>query len=211
MVSAPAIVSAATMPIASAACASMSFAVTSPIAKMCGTLVRHRPSMPPAAPDDVLFCRRSYAGCWSLRRRLSIGQAGESGIYRAPTPPRRPFPAAQRCDTVVVAYDEELANRIRDIVQDELGLTEKRMFGGLAFLINGNMAVSASGQGGMLLRVDPTDTPSLVERPEASRFEMRGREMDGWLRIDPTGLATKRQLNSWVSLGVSYARSLPAK
>ena len=110
-----------------------------------------------------------------------------------------------------MAYDEDLANRIRDIVQDEPGLTEKRMFGGLAFLINGNMAVSASGQGGMLLRVDPGDTPTLVQQPEASRFEMRGREMDGWLRIDPTGLATERQLKSWVSRGVSYARSLPAK
>ncbi|HZO69826.1 MAG TPA: TfoX/Sxy family protein [Kribbellaceae bacterium] len=76
-----------------------------------------------------------------------------------------------------MAYDEDLANRIREIVQDEPGLTQKRMFGGLAFLINGNMAVSASGQGGLLLRVDPTDTPTLVERPEASRFEMRGREM----------------------------------
>jgi hypothetical protein len=110
-----------------------------------------------------------------------------------------------------VAYDEDLANRIRDIVQDESGLTEKRMFGGLAFLINGKMAVSASGQGGMLLRVDPGDTPTLIERPEASRFEMRGREMDGWLRIDMTGLVTKRQLRSWVSRGISYARSLPAK
>jgi TfoX/Sxy family transcriptional regulator of competence genes len=110
-----------------------------------------------------------------------------------------------------VAYDEDLANRIREIVQDERGLTEKRMFGGLAFLINGNMAVSASGQGGMLLRVDPTDTPTLTERPEASRFEMRGWEMDGWLRIDSTGLATKDQLKSWVARGVRHARSLPAK
>jgi hypothetical protein len=110
-----------------------------------------------------------------------------------------------------MAYDEELAERIRGIVAGEAGLAEKRMFGGLAFLINGNMAVSASGQGGMLLRVDPTDTPTLVQRPEATRFEMRGREMDGWLRIDPTGLATKRQLKLWVSRGVSHARSLPAK
>jgi len=123
----------------------------------------------------------------------------------------RPLSAARRCDTVVVAYDEDLANRIRELVQEEPGLTEKRMFGGLAFMVNGNMAVSASGQGGMLLRVDPTDTPALVQRPEASRFEMRGREMDGWLRIDAAGLATKRQLKSWVSRGVSYARSLPAK
>lgn len=110
-----------------------------------------------------------------------------------------------------MAYDEDLANSIREIVQGEPGLTEKRMFGGLAFLINGNMAVSASGQGGMLLRVDPADTPTLIGRPEASRFEMRGREMDGWLRIDATELATKRQLESWVARGVRYARSLPAK
>jgi hypothetical protein len=115
------------------------------------------------------------------------------------------------CDTVFVAYDEHLADRIRDIVHGEPGLTEQRMFGGLAFLINGNMAVSASGQGGILLRVDPADTSTLAERPEAGRFVMRGRDMNGWLRIDPTGLATKRQLKSWVSRGVSYARSLPAK
>jgi len=110
-----------------------------------------------------------------------------------------------------VAYDEILADRIREIVESEPGLTEKRMFGGLAFLINGNMAVSASGQGGMLLRCNPADTESLVERPEASPFVMRGRAMDGWLRVDPAGLTTKRQLKSWVSRGVSYARSLPAK
>ena len=110
-----------------------------------------------------------------------------------------------------MAYDEKLADRIRDIVHDEPGLTEKRMFGGLAFMINGNMAVSASGQGGMLLRVDPADSSTLVERPEASRFAMRGREMDGWLRVDPASLTTKRQLNAWVSRGVRYARSLPAK
>jgi hypothetical protein len=158
----------------------------------------------------VLICRRSCADCWS------VGGVGASGkpVTRHMPPLRRagrPFLAAQRCETVVVAYDEDLANRIRAIVQDEPGLTEKRMFGGLAFLINGNMAVSASGQGGMLLRVDPTDTATLLQRPEASRFEMRGREMDGWLRIDSTELVTKRQLKSWVSRGVSYARSLPAK
>ena len=115
------------------------------------------------------------------------------------------------CETVVMAYDEDLADRIREIVQDEAGLTERRMFGGLAFLINGNMAVSASAQGGLLLRVDPADTPALVQQPEAARFEMRGREMDGWLRVDPTGLATKSQLESWVSRSVGYARTLPAK
>jgi TfoX/Sxy family transcriptional regulator of competence genes len=110
-----------------------------------------------------------------------------------------------------VAYDEDLANRIRELTSTERGVEEKRMFGGLAFLINGNMAVSASGQGGLLLRVDPADTPTLVQSPEASRYEMRGREMNGWLRIDPTGLATTHQLKSWVVRGVSYARTLPAK
>lgn len=110
-----------------------------------------------------------------------------------------------------MAYDEELAHRIREIVQGEPGLTEKRMFGGLGFMINGNMAVAASSQGGLLLRVDPADTPALVSQPAAARFEMRGREMDGWLRIDPSGLDTDDQLSSWVSHGVTHARSLPAK
>ena len=111
----------------------------------------------------------------------------------------------------MVAYDEDLADRIREIVQDEPGLTERRMFGGLAFLINGNMAVSASSRGGLLLRVDPADTPALVEHAEASRFEMRGREMDGWLHVDVTGQTTEAQLSAWLSRGVRYARSLPPK
>jgi TfoX/Sxy family transcriptional regulator of competence genes len=111
-----------------------------------------------------------------------------------------------------VAYDEELAERIRELVGGEDGLTEKRMFGGLAFLINGNMAVSASGQGGILLRVDPVQTDTLVSSsPHAERFVMRGRAMDGWLRIDPEGARTKRELERWVGLGVAYARSLPSK
>jgi TfoX/Sxy family transcriptional regulator of competence genes len=110
-----------------------------------------------------------------------------------------------------VAYDEELANRIRELISDERGLTEKRMFGGLAFLINGNMSVSASGQGGLLLRVDPAETDALVTKPHARRFEMRGREMDGWLRVDPEGLRTKRELEAWVKRGVAYARLLPSK
>ena len=110
-----------------------------------------------------------------------------------------------------MAYDEELAERVREIVQGEPGLTEKRMFGGLAFLINGNMAVSASSQGGLLLRVDPAETAALTGKPGASRFVMRGREMDGWLRIDGDGLTTGDGLESWVSIGVRYARSLPAK
>ena len=111
-----------------------------------------------------------------------------------------------------MAYDEELADRIREVVQGEPGLTEKRMFGGLAFLVGGNMAVSASGQGGLLLRVDPaqTDEPGRRE-PHVRRFEMRGREMDGWLRVDPAAVGAEDDLRGWVSRGVAYARSLPAK
>ena len=108
-------------------------------------------------------------------------------------------------------YDEDLANRIRELVLTEHGVTEKRMFGGLAFLIDGNMSVSASGQGGLLLRVDPAETDKLVSKPHAHPFEMRGRVMQGWLRVDPDGLRTKRQLERWVTRGIAYARSLPSK
>ena len=110
-----------------------------------------------------------------------------------------------------MAYDEDLANRIRELVADEAGLTEKAMFGGLAFLIGGNMAVAASGQGGLMVRVDPDETEELVAKPHARPFEMRGREMQGWLRVDDEGVRTKRQLEPWVRRGVAYARSLPAK
>jgi TfoX/Sxy family transcriptional regulator of competence genes len=110
-----------------------------------------------------------------------------------------------------VPYDEDLANRIRELVLTEQGVTEKRMFGGLAFLIDGNMSVSASGQGGLLLRVDPAETDKLVSKPHAHPFEMRGRVMQGWLRVDPDGLRTKRQLERWVTRGIAYARSLPSK
>jgi hypothetical protein len=110
-----------------------------------------------------------------------------------------------------VAYDEELAARIRELVEDEPGLTEQRMFGGLAFLINGNMSVSASGQGGLLLRVDPDETEALTAEQHAQRFEMRGRAMDGWLRVEAEGVRTQPELERWVSRGVSYARSLPPK
>ena len=110
-----------------------------------------------------------------------------------------------------MAYDEALADRIRDLVASEPGVTEQRMFGGLAFLINGNMSVSASGQGGLLLRVDPDQTDALLAEPHAEPFEMRGRSMRGWLRVDPEGLGTKRELERWVARGVAYARSLPGK
>jgi TfoX/Sxy family transcriptional regulator of competence genes len=110
-----------------------------------------------------------------------------------------------------VAYDEHLADRIRELLAGEDGVVEMRMFGGLAFLIGGNMAVSVSGQGGLLLRCDPGETDALLAKPHASRFAMRGRPMDGWLRVEPEGLASKRQLGQWVARGVAYARTLPPK
>ena len=110
-----------------------------------------------------------------------------------------------------MAYDEELAERIREVVQAEPGLCEKRMFGGLAFLVRGNMAVGASGQGGLLLRIDPADAESLVSHEHVRRFEMRGREMDGWLRVDAEALGTDDELVQWVGYGLTYARSLAPK
>jgi hypothetical protein len=110
-----------------------------------------------------------------------------------------------------VAFDEDLADRVRSVVAHERGLSEQRMFGGLAFLIDGNMAVSASGQGGLMVRVDPEETDRLARGVHVRRFEMRGREMDGWLRVDVEGVRTKRQLETWVARGVRYARSLPPK
>jgi hypothetical protein len=110
-----------------------------------------------------------------------------------------------------MAYDEELAGRIRALLAEEPGLTEKKMFGGLAFLVGGNMAVAASGQGGLMVRCDPEQTDALLERPHARTFEMRGREMQGWLRVDDEGVSTERELEPWVRVGVGYARSLPPK
>ena len=110
-----------------------------------------------------------------------------------------------------MAYDEALADRIRTLLAGEPGVTEKKMFGGLAFLIGGNMSVSASGQGGLLLRCDPEETDALVAEPHVGRFEMRGRAMDGWLRVEPEGLESDADLERWVNVGVGYARSLPPK
>jgi TfoX/Sxy family transcriptional regulator of competence genes len=110
-----------------------------------------------------------------------------------------------------MAYDQDLANRIRELIANEPGVTEKAMFGGLAFLIHGNMSVSASGQGGLLLHVDPGETDTLLEEAHAHPFEMRGRSMQGWLRVDSDGLESHEELERWVALGVAHARSLPAK
>ena len=110
-----------------------------------------------------------------------------------------------------MAYDEDLADRIRELLMGESELTEKKMFGGLSFLVRGNMAVAASGQGGVMVRVDPAKSDTLVATTSARLVEMRGRPMQGWLRVDPDHLRTKRQLAKWVELGRTYARSLPAK
>ena len=110
-----------------------------------------------------------------------------------------------------MAYDEKLAARIRELVSGERGVTEKKMFGGLAFLVGGHMAVAASGRGGMMVRVDPGESDALVAKTKARVVEMRGREMPGWLRVDTDDVKTKRQLETWVARGVGYARSLPPK
>ncbi len=110
-----------------------------------------------------------------------------------------------------MAYDEQLADRIRELIAGERRVTEQRMFGGLAFLIGGNMAIAASGQGGVLVRVDSEKADGLVDRTAATAAVMRGRPMRGWLRVAPEHVRTKRQLKKWVELGATYARSLPVK
>jgi len=108
-----------------------------------------------------------------------------------------------------MAYDKDLADRVRAAIGKQDGVTERRMFGGLAFLVNGRMAVSPSGQGGLLLRVDPGETDSAVREAGVFRFEMRGRQMDGWVRVDPSATASDQELARWVQVGVGYAASLP--
>ena len=110
-----------------------------------------------------------------------------------------------------MAYDEELAGRIRALIGDEPAVTEQRMFGGLAFLIGGNMAIAASGQGGILVRADPHESDALVAASTARPMEMRGREMRGWLRVEADDVGTDAELSKWVDVGSAYARSLPVK
>ncbi len=110
-----------------------------------------------------------------------------------------------------MAYDVDLADRVREALGAEAGVTEKRMFGGLAFLVHGHLAVSASSRGGLLLRIDPAEADTLLREPHVRRFEMRGREMAGWLHVDATAVETDDELRRWVDHGVGYARSLPPK
>jgi hypothetical protein len=110
-----------------------------------------------------------------------------------------------------MAYDEDLAHRLRELLAGERGVTEKKMFGGLAFLVHGNMCVSASGRGGLLARVDPATTEKELARPHVSLMEMGGRSMDGWLRVAPEGITTTRQLRAWVTKSLGYVQTLPRK
>jgi TfoX/Sxy family transcriptional regulator of competence genes len=110
-----------------------------------------------------------------------------------------------------VAYDEHLADRVRKLIGNDPGLTEKKMFGGLAFLIGGNIAVGVSGQGGLLVRVDPQESDELVASTRAYPMEMRGRQMQGWLRVDSDNVQDDGELAPWVERGMAYARSLPPK
>ena len=110
-----------------------------------------------------------------------------------------------------MAYDEDLAARIRALIGAEAALAEKKMFGGLAFLIDGNMAIGASGQGGILVRVDPEESERLVATTSARPMEMRGRQMQGWLSVDTEDVGSDPELARWVELGAAYPRSLPAK
>ncbi len=110
-----------------------------------------------------------------------------------------------------MVYDTDLADRIRDLLEPERGLTEKKMFGGLAFMIDGNMTVSVSGRGGLMLRVNPQDLTEHLQEPHADTFEMRGRVMSGWLRVEPAGVQTDEDLERWVAVGVDFARSLGPK
>ena len=110
-----------------------------------------------------------------------------------------------------MAYDEDLANRLRELLAGEDAITEKKMFGGLAFLLQGNMCVSASGQGGLLARIDPDDTDAALARPHVSLMEMGKRTMAGWIRVAPEGVRTKRDLAPWVKRSVAYARTLLLK
>jgi TfoX/Sxy family transcriptional regulator of competence genes len=110
-----------------------------------------------------------------------------------------------------MAYDEDLANRLRELLAGETCVTEKKMFGGLGFLVQGNMSVSASRGGGLLARIDPADNEACVARPHVTAMEMGGRKMDGWINVAPEGLTTNRELAAWVKRSLAYVKTLPPK
>jgi TfoX/Sxy family transcriptional regulator of competence genes len=136
---------------------------------------------------------------------------GRSGQVVIMPSPLTTFSSPARRSIQCMAYDERLAGRIRALLDGEAGVTEKRMFGGLAFLVGGNMAVAASGQGGLLVRADPATSDHLLTSTGVHPMEMRGRQMQNWLRVDDDAVRTKRQLEKWVRIGAGYAGSLPPK
>ncbi len=110
-----------------------------------------------------------------------------------------------------MAYDEDLAERVRELMAMTAGVDEKRMFGGLAFLVHGHMAVCVSGAGGLMVRVPAEDTAALLTRAHVEPMIMAGRETRGWVRVAAAGVTTTRQLQPWVTRGAEYASSLPPK
>jgi len=110
-----------------------------------------------------------------------------------------------------MAHDEDLANRLRELLAGEDAITEKRMFGGLAFLVHGHICVSASHTGGLLVRVDPGESDAALARAHVTPMEMRGRTMEGWLRVAPEGLKSKRELAAWVGRALAFVKTLPPK
>jgi TfoX/Sxy family transcriptional regulator of competence genes len=139
--------------------------------------------------------------------------AEHAPVRRLPAVAAEGFAAAWAavCTIVAMAYDQELAGRIRQLIGSDPELTEKKMFGGLAFLIRGNMAIAASSQGGAMVRIDPAQSDALVATTKATLMNMRGRDMPGWLRVSSDDLSTDDQLAPWVEIGTGYARSLPPK
>ena len=171
--------------------------------------------------DPWMCCARTDLVSGSLDDPVPVGQRP---LRRSPRQvPRAAAPAATEAGVRRIvgprlarydrrmAYDDDLAGRIRDLIGPDPDLTEKKMFGGLAFLIGGRMAISASGQGGVLVHVDPGRSGELVATTRASTAVMQGREMPGWLRVSPEDLASDDDLSRWVDIGVGHARSLPPK
>ena len=156
----------------------------------------------PPLLDDLL---------WELGRDDPDLLGAEAGDLREPARAAGVVLVLSGWDDVAVAYDEDLADRIRELLAGDPEISEMRMFGGIAFLVGGNMSVGASSQGGLMVRVDPEQTDALVAEPHARPFEMRGRPMRGWLRVDTEGVRTEEQLRRWVERGVACARTLPAK
>jgi TfoX N-terminal domain len=185
-----------------------------------------RPAEAPARPPDSATCpwNDSRLSLARERRRLlatrlgsgssSAAGASQTTIHtparRAKEKPRAASPSLVD-DDPGVAYDEDLANRIRELIASEPDVSEQTMFGGLVFLVGGRLSVAAGGQGSLVVRVDPEETDVLLAKPHAQPFEMGGREMQGRLRIDAEGERTKRQLEPWVRRAVAYARTLPSK